>query len=36
LEGADKQDFKNLLGERMRAELEMSLKMMGGNLSPEQ
>jgi hypothetical protein len=36
LEGADKQDFKNLLGERMRAELEMSLKMMGGNLSVEQ
>lgn len=36
LEGADKQDFKNLLGERMRAELEMGLKMMGGNLSPEQ
>jgi hypothetical protein len=36
LDGADKQDFKNLLGERMRAELELSLKMMGGNLSPEQ
>lgn len=36
LEGADKQDFKNLLGERVRAELEMSLKLMGGNLSAEQ
>lgn len=36
LEGADRQDFKNLLTERMRAELEMSLQMMGGDFSPQQ
>jgi hypothetical protein len=36
LDGADKQDFKNLLTERMRAELEMSFQMMGGDLSPQQ
>ena len=36
LEGADKQDFKNLLTERMRAELELSFEMMGGDLSPQQ
>jgi hypothetical protein len=36
LDGADKQDFKNLLTERMRAELELSFTMMGGDLSPQQ
>jgi hypothetical protein len=36
LEGADRQDFKNLLTERMRAELEMSFQMMGGDFSPQQ
>ena len=36
LDGADKQDFKNLLTERMRAELELTFTMMGGDLSPQQ
>jgi hypothetical protein len=36
LEGADQQDFKNLLSERMRAELEMSIQMMGGGFSPQE
>lgn len=36
LDGADKQDFRNLLTERMRAELELSFEMMGGDLSPQQ
>ncbi len=36
LDGPDKQDFKNLLTERMRAELELSFQMMGGDLSPQQ
>jgi F0F1-type ATP synthase membrane subunit b/b' len=36
LEGADRQDFKNLLTERMRAELEMSFQMMAGDFSPQQ
>lgn len=36
LDGADKLDFKNLLTERMRAELELSFGMMGGDLSPQQ
>jgi hypothetical protein len=36
LENLDKEDFKNLLGERMRAELEMSIQMMGGEFSPQQ
>ncbi len=35
LDGADKQDFKNLLTERMRAELETGFQMMGGEFSPE-
>ena len=36
LEGPDRQDFKNLLTERMRAELELSFEMMGGDMSPQQ
>ena len=36
LEGADRQDFKNLLTERMRAELEMSFQMMAGDFSQQQ
>ena len=36
LEGADQQDFKNLLSERMRAELEVSLQMMSGGSSPQE
>lgn len=36
LEGADQQDFKKLLSDRMRAELEMSFQMMGGNVSPQE
>lgn len=36
LEGADQQDFKKLLSDRMRAELEMSVQMMGGDFSPQQ
>lgn len=36
LEGPDKQDFKNLITERMRAELELSVQMMGGDFSAQQ
>jgi hypothetical protein len=36
LEGLDRQDFKNLLGERMRAELEMGVRLMGGDVSSQQ
>jgi F0F1-type ATP synthase membrane subunit b/b' len=36
LEGADRQDFKNLLTERMRAEVEMSIQMLAGDFSPQQ
>ena len=36
LEGPDRQDFKNLLTERLRAELELSFEMMGGEMSPQQ
>jgi hypothetical protein len=36
LENLDKEDFKKLLGERIRAELEMSIQMMSGEFSPQQ
>ena len=35
LDNSEKQDFKNLLSERMRAELEVSMLMMSGDVSPQ-
>lgn len=36
LNNSEKQDLKNLLSERMRAELEVSMLMMSGDVSPQQ
>ena len=35
LDNSEKQDLKNLLSERMRAELEVSMFMMSGDVSPQ-
>ena len=35
LDNSEKQDLKNLLSERMRAELEVSMLMMSGDVSPQ-
>lgn len=35
LDGREKQDFKDLLSDRMRAELDLSMQMMSGNASQE-
>jgi NADPH-dependent glutamate synthase beta subunit-like oxidoreductase len=36
LDGVEKDNFKQLIGERMQAEVDAGLKMMGGDVTPEQ